>query len=130
MERLGDLSSKAKSSLIVGGTILLMGVSWLLTRPKQKKDGAKEDGKRKQGEGGKKLKSTDMTDSSCYSEHYDNFSAEMRVDKRGGRSDLKKRKRKVFLTDNEDLSSVNENFNEIKEQFHNRLYNSSSVLFE
>lgn len=129
MENISKLSSQTKSSIIVGGTLLIMGVSWLLTRPsdKDKKSNSK---KKRDGKRDKNLKATQNTDSSCYSENYDNYSAEMKPRKvKEGRDNYRK-KMKVFLTDNEDLSSVNENFDEFKERVHRKIFNSSSVVLE
>ena len=127
MERIMKLPNAAKASILIGGSLLIMGTSWLLN-----KEPSENNHKRvkKRAKRAANAQSTNNTNSSCFSENYDKYSDELPTE-RFNREKAKPRiKKKVFLTDNEDFSSVNENFDEFKERIHSKIFNNSSGVQE
>ena len=141
MKKLLELTDTQKAGALIGGSVLLIGTSWLINRintttnkiKKRKKNNKKnysysdsdEDNNNVYYKNGQKT-----SDSSCNSEDYDDYSTELNELKnvKKTKKKQKKAKRKIFLTDNEEISSVNENFDEVKEKMHRKLYFNNSSL--
>ena len=128
MEKFLKLPNSAKAGLVIGGSFLLMGTSWLLNR--NPTSNAQRQRAHDHKNPKNQLKSTNNSDSSHFSEDYDKYSTDLNTVHFHKNRPRPKTRKKIFLTDNEDFSSVNENFDEYRERIHSKIYNNSNVLKE